>query len=169
MSAQPARRLNRGPLGGKKRGVLMKYEDIISNNSKEYYRLIQRISPNLLEYGSVVSKDQENPYIEEPGTLIIKITPKNNHPVKMVYAEPRINDVLIAFIDISHWHYSWDYEEENYKEIRMKNSINFINEFISGKKVLVLRKGFLRKPYYEVIESTGIIKNNKIIEVYKWE
>jgi hypothetical protein len=148
---------------------MMKYEDIISNNSKDYFRIIKRISPNLLEYGSVVSKDQENPYIDEPGTLIIKISPKNNHPVKMVYAEPRINDVLIAFIDIFHWHYSWDYEEEKYKEIRMINSINFINEFISDKKVLVLRKRFLRKPYYEVIESTGIITKRNIIEVYKWE
>jgi hypothetical protein len=79
---------------------MIKYEDILSNNSKDYYRLIQRINPELLKYGSIVSKDKENPYIEESGTLIIKITPKNNHPVKWIYVEPRINDVLIAFSDI---------------------------------------------------------------------
>jgi hypothetical protein len=75
---------------------------------------------------------------------------------------------LLRLVIFTHWHYSWDYEEDKFKEIRMINSIIFITEFISGKKVLVLRKGFLRKPFIEVIECNES-NNNKVIEVYKWE
>jgi hypothetical protein len=148
---------------------MIRYDDILSPRSKEYYQIIERISPDLFDYGFIVSRDQENPYIEEPGTLILKIYPKNNHPVRMIYVEPRKNDILIAFSNITHWHYSWDYEEEKYKEIRMINSVIFINEFLSGKKIFVLKKRWLRKPVYSVIESNNISNNSNIIEVYKWE
>ena len=45
-------------------------KDIITFNSRLYYELLQEFGPELLQYASVVSKDKDNPYIEEPGTLI---------------------------------------------------------------------------------------------------
>jgi hypothetical protein len=45
---------------------MIKYDNIISQNSIEYFQIIEKYYPELIEYGSIVSQENEMPYIEEP-------------------------------------------------------------------------------------------------------
>lgn len=148
----------------------MKDPEELSATARTFLHQLNATSPELMEFVKVVSPSKENPWIEEVGSIILKIPSPTGHKPEYLYLESRKRSIVIVVGTLLSYHVDWSKNDEIKESIQ--KAIRFLLDFMEERKVILEKKvgiGFLKWKVVKCIDSEIISQQKGNFTIYSWK
>jgi len=147
----------------------MKDNQNLSATSRTLLHLLNTASPELVQFIKVVSPSKENPWIEEVGSIILKIPSPTSYKPAYLYLETRKRSVVIVVGALLSYHVDWSKNDETKESIQ--KAIRFFLDIMEERKVILEKKvgiAFLKWNVVRCIDTEMIPQQKGTFTVYSW-
>ena len=118
----------------------------------------------------VVSPSKEKPWIEEVGSIILKIPSPTGSKPEYLYLETRKRSVVIVVGTLLNYHLDWSKNDEMKESIR--KALRFFLDLIEERKVILEKKvgiAFLKWNVLRCIDTEMIARQTGDFTIYSWK
>lgn len=148
----------------------MKDKEELSATSRTFLHLLNTSAPELVEFVEVVSPSKERPWIEEAGSVIMKIPSPTNSKLEYLYLETRKRSIVIVVGPLLNYHVDWSKNDEIKESIQ--KAIRFFLDILEERKVILEKKvgiAFLKWNVVRCIDTESISKQKGNFTIYSWK
>jgi hypothetical protein len=148
----------------------VKDKEELSATARTFLHLLNTTSPELVEFIKVVSPSKENPWIEETGSVILKIPSPTSSKPEYLYLETRKRSIVIVVGTLLSYHVDWSKNDEIKESIQ--KAIRFFLDIMEERIVILERKvgiGFLRWKVVRCIDREIISQQKGTFTIYSWK
>ena len=148
----------------------MKDNQNLSATARTFLHLLNTTSPELVEFVEVVSPSKENPWIEEMGSIILKIPSPTGYKPEYLYLETRKRSIVIVVGTLLSYHVDWSKNDEIKESIQ--KAIRFFLDILEERKVILEKKvgiAFLRWKVVRCIDTEAISRQKGNFTIYSWK
>lgn len=148
----------------------MKDKENLSSTARTFLHLLNTTSPGLAGFIEIVSPTKENPWIEEPGSIILKLTSSTATKPEYLYLETRKRSIVIVVGTLLSYHVDWSKNDEIKESIQ--KAIQFFLDILEERKVFLERKvgiAFIKWRVAKCIDTEMISMQKGIFTIYSWK
>ena len=148
----------------------MKDKQNLSATARTFLHLLNTTSPELVEFIEIVSPSKENPWIEEAGSIILKIPSPTGSKPEYLYLETRKRSIVIVVGTLLNYHVDWIKSDEIKESIQ--KAIQFFLDILEERKVILEKKvgiAFLKWNFVRCIDTAMIARQTGNFTVYSWK
>ena len=142
----------------------------LSATARTFLHLLNTTSPGLVEFVSVVSPSRETPWIEEAGSIILRIPSPTGSKPEYLYLETRKRSIVIVVGTLLNYHVDWSKSDETKETIQ--KAVRFLLDIIEERKVILQKKvgiGPLNWNVVRCIDAEGISRQKGNFSIYSWK
>jgi hypothetical protein len=147
----------------------VKDKEELSATARTFLHLLNTTSPELVEFIKVVSPSKENPWIEEAGSVILKIPSPTSSKPEYLYLETRKRSIVIVVGTLLNYHVDWSKNDEIKESIQ--KAILFFLDIMEERKVILEKKvgiAFLKWNLIRCIDTELIARQKGNFTIYSW-
>jgi hypothetical protein len=148
----------------------VKEKEELSATARTFLHLLNTTSPELVEFIKVVSPSKENPWIEETGSVILKIPSPTSSQPEYLYLETRKRSIVIVVGTLLNYHVDWSKKDEIKESIQ--KAIQFFLDILEERKVILEKKigiGLLKWNIVRCIDAEKIARQKGNFTIYSWK
>jgi hypothetical protein len=148
----------------------VKHKEGLSATARTFLHLLNTTAPEMAGSIEVVSPSTENPWIEEAGSIILKLTSSTGSKPEYLYLETRKRSIVIVVGTFLSYHVDWAKDEEIKESIQ--KAIWFFLDIMEERKVILERRvgiAFLKWKMARCIDSEMISKQKGNFTIYSWK
>ena len=148
----------------------MKDREVLSTTARSFLHLLNTSAPELVELVEIVSPSKERPWIEESGSVIMKIPSPTDSKLEYLYLETRKRSVVIVLGTLLNYHIDWSKNDEIKESIQ--KAIRFLLDIMEERKVIMERKvgiAFLKWNVVRCIDTETIAGQKGNFSIYSWK
>jgi hypothetical protein len=148
----------------------VKDKENLSATSRTFLHLLNTTSPELVEFIEVVSPSKEKPWIEEAGSIILKIPSPTGSKPEYLYLETRKRSIVIVVGTLLNYHVDWAKNDEIKASIQ--KAIRFFLDIMEERKVILEKKvgiAFLKSNLIRCIDTELIASQTGTFTIYSWK
>ena len=148
----------------------MKDKENLSATARTFLHLLNTTSPELAGLIEIVSPSKENPWIEEAGSIILKLTSPTGSKPEYLYLETRKRSIVIVVGTLLSYHADWSKNDEIKESIQ--KAIQFFLDIIEERKVILEKKvgiAFIKWKVAKCIDTEMIARQNGNFKIYSWK
>jgi hypothetical protein len=148
----------------------VKEKQDLSATARAFLHLLNTTSPELVEFVQVVSPSKENPWIEEAGSIIMKIPSPRGPKPEYLYLETRKRSIVIVVGTLLSYHVDWSKNDEIKESIQ--KAIRFLLDIMEERKVILEKKVgivFFKWRVAKCIGTEMISTQKGSFTIYSWK
>ena len=148
----------------------MKEKENLSATARTFLHLLNSTSPELAGLIEIVSPTKENPWIEEAGSIILKLTSSTGTKPEYLYLETRKRSIVIVVGTLLSYHVDWSKNDEIKESIQ--KAIQFFLDIIEERKVFLEKKvgvAFIKWRVAKCIDTEMISTQTRNFTIYSWK
>jgi hypothetical protein len=148
----------------------MKAKENLSATARTFLHLLNSTSPELAGLIEIVSPTKENPWIEEAGSIILKLTSSTGTKPEYLYLETRKRSIVIVVGTLLSYHVEWSKNDEIKESIQ--KAIQFFLDIIEERKVFLEKKvgvAFIKWRVAKCIDTEMISTQTGNFTTYSWK
>jgi hypothetical protein len=148
----------------------VKDKENLSATARTFLHLLNTTSPELAGFIEIVSPSKENPWIEEAGSIILKLTSSTSSKPEYIYLETRKRSIVIVVGTLLSYHVDWSKNDEIKESIQ--KAIRFFLDIIEERKVILEKKvgiAFIKWRVAKCIGTEMISKQKGSFTIYSWK
>jgi hypothetical protein len=148
----------------------VKEKENLSATARTFLHLLNTTSPELAGLIEIVSPTQENPWIEEAGSIILKLTSSTGTKPEYLYLETRKRSIVIVVGTLLSYHVDWSKNDEIKESIQ--KAIQFFLDIIEERKVFLEKKvgvAFIKWSVAKCIDTEMISTQTGNFTIYSWK
>jgi hypothetical protein len=148
----------------------VKDKENLSATARTFLHLLGATSPALVEFVQVVSPSNENPWIEEAGSIIMKIPSSKGPKPEYLYLETRKRSIVIVVGTLLSYHVDWSKNDEIKESIQ--KAIRFFLDILEERKVILEKKvgiAFIKWRVAKCIGTEMISTQKGSFTIYSWK
>jgi hypothetical protein len=148
----------------------VKEKDNLSATARTFLHLLGTTSRELVEFVEVVSPSQEQPWIEEVGSIILKIPSPTGSKPEYLYLETRKRSIVIVAGTLLDYHVDWSKSDEAKESIQ--KAMQFFLDILEERRVILEKKvgiAFLKWSVVRCIDREMIARQTGNFTIYSWK
>ena len=148
----------------------MKEKENLSPTARTFTHLLGATSPELVEFIEVVSPSKEKPWIEEAGSIILKIPSPTGSKPEYLYLESRKRSIVIVVGTLLNYHVDWSKDDE--MKASIQKAIRFFLDVMEERKVILEKKisiAFLKWKVVRCIDTEMIASQKGNFTIHSWK
>jgi hypothetical protein len=148
----------------------VKDKENLAATARTFVHLLGTTSPELVEFIEVVSPSREKPWIEEPGSIILKIPSPTGSKPEYLYLETRKRSIVIVVGTLVNYHVDWSKNDEMKESIQ--KAILFFLDILEERKVIREKRvgiAFLKWNVVRCIDTDRIAQQTGNFTIYSWK
>jgi len=148
----------------------VKDKENLSATARTFLHLLNTTSPELAGFIEIVSPSKENPWIEEAGSIILKLTSSTSSKPEYIYLETRKRSIVIVVGTLLSYHVDWSKNDEIKESIQ--KAIRFFLDIIEERKVILEKKvgiAFIKWRVAKCIGTEMISTQKGSFTIYSWK
>ena len=148
----------------------MKDKENLSATARTFLHLLNTASPELAGFIEIVSPSKENPWIEEAGSIILKLSSSTGSKPEYLYLETRKRSLVLVVGSLLSYHVDWSKNDEIKESIQ--KAIRFFLDIMEEQKVILEKKvgiGFLKWNVVRCIDKELIAMQKGNYAIYSWK
>jgi hypothetical protein len=148
----------------------VKDKENLSATARTFLHLLNTTSPELAGSIEIVSPSKENPWIEEAGSIILKLSPSIGSKPEYLYLETRKRSIVIVVGTLLSYHVDWSKNDEIKGSIQ--KAIRFFLDILEEEKVILEKRvgiAFLKWKVVRCIDKELIASEKGNFTIYSWK
>lgn len=148
----------------------MKDKENLSPTARTFLHLLNTISPELVGFIEVVSPSKDRPWIEETGSIILRVPSPTGSKPEYLYLETRKRSIVIVVGSLLNYHVDWSKNDEIKESIQ--KAIRFFLDIMDEQKVILEKNvgiAFLKWNIVRCVDKDSIARQKGNFTIYSWK